>query len=311
MGMGEMLKFTKTETTERGATKYLAQDGYGVVGRDVTYAGRDGGSVTARRFMAYAGPTELLGEFARKTDAVAACQRHADALARAELVEPAEVITETPVQINVTAVTEAEIEAVVREARTVADFFPDPKNPKRKELVRLAKAAGAVKVDSQIFMPGRVQPIAKSWPDLVERLAWGGSAPEDVARLSIRMARIKRNTASRLPAVTLDLTRVDGDALLEHVRNAVRAPAPQADPATEDDTAELFDRVLRRVRYETLRAFLLVLEQWVAGGKNNHAGSDHSGELEPCWETFHASDIRTMVNDTARELGTAEPHREQ
>lgn len=284
--MGEMLKFTKTETTERGATKYLARDGYGVVGRDVTYAGRDGGSVTARRFMAYAGPTELLGEFARKTDAVAACQRHADALARVELVEPAEVITETPVQINVTAVTEAEIEAVVREARTVADFFPDPKNPKRKELVRLAKAAGAVKVDSQIFMPGRVQPIAKSWPDLVERLAWGGSAPEDVARLSIRMARIKRDTAPRLPAF-------------------------RADPATEDDTAELFDRVLRRVRYETLRAFLLVLEQWVAGGKNNHAGSDHSGELEPCWETFHASDIRTMVNDTARELGTAEPHSDQ
>lgn len=309
--MGEMLKFTKTETTERGATKYLARDGYGVVGRDVTYAGRDGGSVTARRFMAYAGPTELLGEFARKTDAVAACQRHADASANAAIVkdvqtalteaEAAPLAPGVTVQVNVSAVTEAEVEAIGQEARTVADFFPDPKNPKRKELVRLAKAAGAVKVDSQIFMPGRVQPIAKSWPDLIKRLAWGGSAPEDVARLSIRMARIKRNTAPRLPTP-------------QHLAQGGVIPAaflPKPDPATEDDTAELFDRVLRRVRYETLRAFLLVLDEWVAGGKNNHAGSDHSGELEPCWETFHASDIRTMVNDTARELGTAEPHREQ
>jgi hypothetical protein len=93
---------------------------------------------------------------------------------------------------------------------------------------------------------------------------------------------------------------------------AVTSPEPkrERDPAHDDDVAEIVERLVRRAQYLALREVLIVLDSWREGARSNHDGMGHQREIasEECWENFHASDVRTMVADAARELRTADPN---
>jgi hypothetical protein len=58
-----------------------------------------------------------------------------------------------------------------------------------------------------------------------------------------------------------------------------------------------------------LRTVLNVLDQWIAGARENHEALGHRGEGlgGECWQSHHSNDIRQMVNDAARDLGLDEP----
>jgi hypothetical protein len=81
-----------------------------------------------------------------------------------------------------------------------------------------------------------------------------------------------------------------------------RDPAPVGTPARAKMTEVAADK---RQALAVMRA---VLDDWVKGARENHDALGHRRENagEECWRTFHASDIRTMINDAARELGVAE-----
>jgi hypothetical protein len=57
-----------------------------------------------------------------------------------------------------------------------------------------------------------------------------------------------------------------------------------------------------------LYCLLVNLDGWISGAKGNHQSGEHRGENtgEECWRQYAPSDIRSMVNDVARELGLAE-----
>ena len=56
---------------------------------------------------------------------------------------------------------------------------------------------------------------------------------------------------------------------------------------------------------QALAIMRAVLDDWIKGAKENHEACQHRYENrgEECWRTFHAEDIRNMINDAARELG--------
>lgn len=83
---------------------------------------------------------------------------------------------------------------------------------------------------------------------------------------------------------------------------------PAADPATEDDSNELLDRIVRRAQYTALHEVLSVLDGWIEGNAVNAEGG--VGEVEAI-HRFHSLDIRRMVNDAARELRVPEPFRDE
>lgn len=59
---------------------------------------------------------------------------------------------------------------------------------------------------------------------------------------------------------------------------------------------------------QALAIMRAVLDDWIKGAKENHEACAHRHENrgEECWRTFHAQDIRNMINDAARELGIKE-----
>jgi hypothetical protein len=62
---------------------------------------------------------------------------------------------------------------------------------------------------------------------------------------------------------------------------------------------------VKATQRKTLEAVLTVLSDWVKGAKANHEALDHRGENvgEECWRLWSESDFRSMVDDTARDLG--------
>jgi hypothetical protein len=50
------------------------------------------------------------------------------------------------------------------------------------------------------------------------------------------------------------------------------------------------------------------LDGWIEGARSNHDGMSHRGEPvgSECWTQYHPADIRSMVNDVAREYGLPE-----
>lgn len=63
----------------------------------------------------------------------------------------------------------------------------------------------------------------------------------------------------------------------------------------------LVDRIVKRAVYQTGKELLEVLDGWIEGARENtEAGMGHR-DADP--EVFHASDIRTMVNDAMRLMG--------
>jgi hypothetical protein len=57
-----------------------------------------------------------------------------------------------------------------------------------------------------------------------------------------------------------------------------------------------------------LYSLLVNLDGWIRGAKDNHEGMSHRNENtgEECWRQYAPDDIRSMVNDVARELGLDE-----
>lgn len=92
---------------------------------------------------------------------------------------------------------------------------------------------------------------------------------------------------------------------------AAGVEAVDDDPARDDDSNELLDRIVRRAQYTALVAMLAVVDGWVEGAQENHEALQHRGESigSECWTQFHPDDIRNMINDAAREVGTADPYR--
>lgn len=82
------------------------------------------------------------------------------------------------------------------------------------------------------------------------------------------------------------------------------APVP-AEPV-EDPTTPVTNQKL--AVWGTLQSMLGALDGWIEGARDNHEGMGHRGENtgDECWRQFAPSDIRSMVNDVARELGVAE-----
>lgn len=74
-----------------------------------------------------------------------------------------------------------------------------------------------------------------------------------------------------------------------------------------DDT--LVDRIVRRAKYDALKAMLSAANGWHEGALSNHEALGHRGDAEQCCGRFDVDDIFLMVNDAARAVGTAEPYR--
>lgn len=64
------------------------------------------------------------------------------------------------------------------------------------------------------------------------------------------------------------------------------------------------ERVARRAKYDALKQVLIVLDGWIEGVKSN-IEDGMPGDIDQ----FHVDDIRRMVNDAAREIGTDDPFR--
>lgn len=81
-----------------------------------------------------------------------------------------------------------------------------------------------------------------------------------------------------------------------------RNPVPVGTPGPRKGSETAADK------RQALAIFRAVLDDWIRGAKENHEALGHRRENrgEECWRTFHAQDIRNMVNDAARELGLEE-----
>lgn len=57
-----------------------------------------------------------------------------------------------------------------------------------------------------------------------------------------------------------------------------------------------------------LYALLVNLDGWIQGARENHDALDHRGEPrgDECWTRWAPADIRSMINDVAREFGVSE-----
>lgn len=112
------------------------------------------------------------------------------------------------------------------------------------------------------------------------------------------------------PTMLLDIVAANLAELRRQIE-ADRAPQPDDSlPTLIDDSRELAQRIAKRAAYDTLKALLSVLDGWVEGARENNEAMDRrdcypGGPNDP--ERFHASDIRRMVNDAARMMGTNEP----
>jgi hypothetical protein len=87
--------------------------------------------------------------------------------------------------------------------------------------------------------------------------------------------------------------------LLTEIRDRLPAPAPSLDEVSTPGG------IRRIAQSQALYAVICTLDGWIRGARENHEDNGHRGEPmgEECWRQFAPSDIRSMVNDVARELG--------
>ena len=112
---------------------------------------------------------------------------------------------------------------------------------------------------------------------------------------AVELLRDIRALLNRIPA--------PGVALVPKLDVPMRSEKP-ARPAQKPATEPTVDSVSLGHR-QALASLLNVLDDYILGARHNHAGMEHRAEPvgTECWRSFHPADIRTMVNDAARDLG--------
>lgn len=72
------------------------------------------------------------------------------------------------------------------------------------------------------------------------------------------------------------------------------------------EAAEVTDK--KALVSSVLYALLVNLDGWIEGARENHDALDHRGEPvgEECWTRWHPADVRSMINDVAREFAVGE-----
>ncbi|MET0916691.1 MAG: hypothetical protein ABWY81_10895 [Jiangellaceae bacterium] len=105
--------------------------------------------------------------------------------------------------------------------------------------------------------------------------------------------------------------KMSSEELVAALASALGVELPRA-PSDLDDLSRLIiegndvtKRIIRRAKYDALKEMLSVLDSWVKGVAENHKALGHR-DRDGC-EDFTPSDIRNMVNDAARVLGTPSP----
>lgn len=98
------------------------------------------------------------------------------------------------------------------------------------------------------------------------------------------------------------LTQLEPSGLLGHMpieENKAETEPPFPGPDVSDRKA-----LVSSVLY----AMLVNLDGWIQGARENHDALGHRGESvgSECWTQFHPADIRSMVNDVAREFEVGE-----
>lgn len=145
-------------------------------------------------------------------------------------------------------------------------------------LVQCQKAGGGYR--------WRVTPVAEAAP-----MPTGSAAADDLAQLAKRIGEI----ASQLPPPPPAPSRVAAVTVVV---------GDECDLPTLSEANEyIAKRLVRRAAYETARAMLSVLDGWIEGARENN---EALGRREDDAEMFHANDVRRMVNDACRVMGTSD-----
>jgi hypothetical protein len=104
------------------------------------------------------------------------------------------------------------------------------------------------------------------------------------------------------------------DSVREALASADKALAEVDAPVTTEGllraALDAHDADLEGVRLAAyaaaVREMHRTLHGWIEGAKENCDAMGHRGEANPCWETWHVTDLRGMVGDIARALGVPE-----
>jgi hypothetical protein len=137
---------------------------------------------------------------------------------------------------------------------------------------------------------------------------------EAIRDIKTRLEKLEKPPASVADQV-ITIIGPNGRALAARAGDTVRVAMPkiamreEKPVRTPDEVLEarMPDAVALGHR-QALAALLGILDDWIAGARENHAAMGHSTELkdDECWTRFHPADIRTMINDAAREMGIHE-----
>ena len=89
--------------------------------------------------------------------------------------------------------------------------------------------------------------------------------------------------------------------LLTEIRD--RLPVPPEKPAKTLGASDL-----KWAASHALYTLLVNLNGWIEDAQFSHKSNNHRDENrgDECWRRFAPADIRTMINDAARELGLSE-----
>lgn len=182
-------------------------------------------------------------------------------------------------------------------------------------------AAGATQSGSWIYTPGRATPL-KGWKraaEYVVALPDSSAFMRDLAAAVAVGAEVHGapKQLPRPPSATVDeISKVAG-AVADLAKQIAAVSVPREPDPTQltvvagddvplsildDAQREIVERMVRRAQYDALKTMLEHVDGWIEGARLN--GAEPSAA-----EQFHADDIRAMINDTAREVGTRAPWR--
>lgn len=137
---------------------------------------------------------------------------------------------------------------------------------------------------------------------------------EAIRDIKTRLEKLEKPPASVADQV-ITIIGPNGRALVARAGDTVRVAMPKV-TMREEKPVRTPDEVLEARmpdavglgHRQALSALLGVLDDWIVGVRENHAAMEHRDEPagDECWTRFHPDDIRTMVNDAAREMGIHE-----